>query len=174
MSEVIEAKFEEVFLGCLTPGKLFAILAIPMVLSVGGYEFMIALGTKKGMKTFQVSGVEILFQGTTVTFGAWLTKDGRRSFPHEITWNWLFAFLNAALTVTSQLLTVYSMTGLPAAVASSLCALQPLIVLILETLSGVSTFKPTQCLAFKLPPIILIVAGVALLSVDVLIVGGEE
>jgi len=167
MSLVIE-QVEEKFLGCLTPGNLFAILAVPMVITVGGYEFLIALGAKKGMKTFQVSGVEIMVQGFVLTLGAWLTKDGRECFAHEITWNWLFAFLNAALTICSQLLTVYSMTALPAAVSSSLCAIQPLGILILETITRVTTFRVSQCLAFKLPPIFFIVAGVALLSIDVL------
>jgi len=156
------------FFGCLSPGALFAILAFPMVVTVGGYEFLIALGAKKGMKTFQVSGVEIMVQGFTLTLGAWFTKGGRKCFPHEFTWNWLFAFLNAALTICSQLLTVYSLTALPAAVSSSLCAIQPLGILILETLTSVSEFRVSQCLAFKLPPIFFIVAGVALLSVDVL------
>jgi len=165
-----EQKVEKLFFGCLTPGKLFAILAVPMFVTVGGYEFLIALGAKKGMTTFQVSGVEIFVQGVIVTLGAWLTKDGRRNFPHEITWNWMFAFLNAFLTVCSQLLTVYSLTALPAAVSSSLCAIQPLGVLILETIAGVSAFKVSQCFAFKFPPIVFIIAGVTLLSVDVLLV----
>jgi len=168
--ERIEEVVEDVFLGCLTPGRLFAILAIPMVITVGGYEFLIALGAKKGMKTFQVSGVEIITQGFTLTLGAWLKKEGRKCFLHELTWNWLFAFLNAALTICSQLLTVYSLTALPAAVSSSLCAIQPLGILVLETVTGISKFSVSQCLAFKLPPIVLIIAGVALLSVDVLFV----
>jgi len=159
---------EKGFCGCIPPGVLFAILAVPMVFATGGYEFLIALGAKMGMRTFQVSGVEISVQGFTLTMGAWLTKEGRRCFAHEFTWNWLFAFLNASLTICSQLLTVYSLTALPAAVSSSMCALQPLGILILETVTSVTSFRVSQCLAFKLPPIILIVTGVALLSLDVL------
>jgi len=163
-----EKEKEKLVLGCIRPGVLFALLALPMVIATGGYEFLIALGAKKGMRTFQVSGVEISVQGLFLTLGAWLTKDGRKCFVHELTWNWLFAFLNAFLTICSQLLTVYSLTALPAAVSSSMCALQPLGILILETIIGVTKFRVSQCFAFKLPPIILIVAGVALLSLDVL------
>lgn len=147
----------------------FVLLAVPMVLTVGGYEFLIAVAAKRGMRTLQVSGVEITVQGATLALGAVLTRGGRRGFAREAARNWAFALGNSVLTIASQLLTVFSLHALPAAVASSLCALQPLGILVLETVARVTAFRVSQCFAFKLPPIVLIVAGVALLSLDVLV-----
>lgn len=148
---------------------VFVLLAVPMVLTVGGYEFLIAVAAKGGMRTLQVSGVEITVQGATLALGAVLTRGGRHGFAREATRNWAFALGNSVLTIASQLLTVFSLHALPAAVASSLCALQPLGILVLETVARVTAFRVSQCFAFKLPPIVLIVAGVALLSLDVLV-----
>ena len=153
----------------LPSGVVFGLMAVPMVLTVGGYEFLIALAAKRGLRTLQVSGIEIAVQGATLALGAVLTRGGRRGFVREAARNWPFALGNSALTIASQLLTVFSLHALPAAVASSLCALQPLGILVLETVARVTAFRVDQCFAFKLPPIVLIVAGVALLSLDVLV-----
>ena len=155
---------------CRVPRSVvFVLLAVPMVLTVGGYEFLIAVAAKRGMRTLQVSGIEITVQGATLALGAVLTRGGRRGFAREAARNWAFALGNSVLTIASQLLTVFSLHALPAAVASSLCALQPLGILVLETVARVTAFRVAQCFAFKLPPIVLIVAGVALLSLDVLV-----
>ena len=151
---------------CLPPPVLFALLAVVMILAIGTHEFLMAFGTKKGMKEFQVSGIETMVQGFTIALAALFVPDARHCFVHELAWNWFFAFVHSLLSVCAQLLTVRSLHLLPAAVSFSLCAIQPLGVLVLETVCGISAFRVSQCFAFKLPPIVLTVLGVVLLSLD--------
>ena len=157
---------------CLPPPVLFALLAVVMILAIGTHEFLMAFGTKKGMKEFQVSGIETMVQGFTIALAALFVPDARHCFVHELAWNWFFAFVHSLLSVCAQLLTVRSLHLLPAAVSFSLCAIQPLGVLVLETVCGISAFRVSQCFAFKLPPIVLTVLGVVLLSLDAVAEGG--
>ena len=157
---------------CLPPQVLFALLAVVMILAIGTHEFLMAFGTKKGMKEFQVSGIETMVQGFTIALAAFVIPDARHCFLHELAWNWFFAFVHSLLSICAQLLTVRSLHLLPAAVSFSLCAIQPLGVLVLETICGISAFRVSQCFAFKLPPIVLTVLGVVLLSLDAVAEGG--
>lgn len=157
---------------CIPPQMLFALLAVVMILAIGTHEFLMAFGTKKGMKEFQVSGIETMVQGFTIALAAFVIPDARHCFLHELAWNWFFAFVHSLLSICAQLLTVRSLHLLPAAVSFSLCAIQPLGVLVLETICGISAFRVSQCFAFKLPPIVLTVLGVVLLSLDAVAEGG--
>lgn len=157
---------------CMPPQVLFALLAVVMILAIGTHEFLMAFGTKKGMKEFQVSGIETMVQGFTIALAAFVVPDARHCFVHELAWNWFFAFVHSLLSICAQLLTVRSLYLLPAAVSFSLCAIQPLGVLVLETICGISAFRVSQCFAFKLPPIVLTVLGVVLLSLDAVAEGG--
>lgn len=154
---------------CVPPSLRLVLVGLPIVLLLGGYEFMLAFATKGGMTTFQVSGVEMCTQGAVLLLGLAASGDARRALVREVRWNWLFGALNALLTVASQLLMVFALAALPASVVSALCAMQPLDILVLETAARVSGARVSQCVAFKLVPILFVIAGVVLLSVRVFV-----
>ena len=154
---------------CVPPSLRLVLVGLPIVLLLGGYEFMLAFATKGGMTTFQVSGVEMCTQGAVLLLGLAASGDARRALAREVRWNWLFCALNALLTVASQLLMVFALAALPASVVSALCAMQPLDILVLETAARVSGARVSQCVAFKLVPILFVIAGVVLLSVRVFV-----
>lgn len=155
--------------GCVPPSLRLVLVGLPIVLLLGGYEFLLAFATKGGMATFQVSGVEMCTQGAVLLLGLAASGRARRAFAREVRWNWLFGVLNAALTVASQLLMVFSLAALPASVVSALCAMQPLDILVFETVARVSRARVSQCVAFKLVPILFVIVGVVLLSVRVFV-----
>lgn len=155
--------------GCVPASLRLVLVGVPIVLLLGGYEFLLAFATKGGLTTFQVSGVEMCTQGAVLLCGLLASGGARCAFAREVRWNWLFGILNAVLTVASQLLMVFSLAALPASVVSALCAMQPLDILVFETAARVSRDRVSQCAAFKLVPILFVIAGVVLLSVRVLV-----
>ena len=57
------------------------------------------------------------------------------------------------------------MSGMSASVVSSLAAIQPFGTLMLERVFGVASDNLRECLTYKVFPVILIVAGVVILSI---------
>ena len=85
--------------------------------------------------------------------------------------NWKWALLSESLTTTSLLLMSVAMAGLDAATVSSLAAIQPMLVVILEFVLGVARPNCTTrgvgcCLLLKVVPILAVLVGVVLLSMS--------
>jgi len=144
-----------------------------IVLSVGFYEFSLALATEGGMNQFAISGLDIVSQGFSMVAILIFDKKARKHFPTEVKHNWHMGIVSMFLTIVSQLLLLLALRSLSAPVASSLCALQPLFVLVFERITRLSEDTTKQCLAFKVTPMMVIVGGVVAISLDSLLVSSD-
>ena len=137
-----------------------------IVVTIGCYEFCLALATAGGMAQFAISGTEVGCQGISALLVLIVSKRARAGFFREVRFNWFYAILKTITTVAAQLLLLVGLMELSPPVASSLCALQPLFVLMFETVFHLSNDTMKQCLTFKLIPMIVIVGGVVCITCD--------
>ena len=101
---------------------------------------------------------------TNVPFFGLFNKNIRLGFPRELK-NIKWALLTESLTFLGILTTYFAMAGLPATIVSSLAAIQPFAVLVLEYLAikiGININLENN-FSKKIIPILLIVIGAILL-----------
>jgi len=145
-----------------------------IVVMIGCYEFCLALATAGGMAQFAISGTEVGCQGISALLVLIFSKRARSGFMRELRFNWFYALIKTLFTVASQLLLLVGLMELSPPVASSLCALQPLFVLMLEPIFHLSSDTPKQCFAFKLVPMIVLVGGVICITCDSLLIKNAD
>lgn len=134
-----------------------------LVLFVALNEFMIKIST---LHVPELNGAAVtnVFIGITL-FSSLAHKKTRSEFFGEIkNINW--AFLEEVLSFMAIITLYVAMSALPAPTVSSIAAIQPLVVIVLERIVNgyVGKISRDNLLLPKLVPILLIVAGVVLLS----------
>lgn len=157
----------------------FALIVGLLVCCTATYEFSYKLAS--GISPFDIATLCYLMLAVTFPGGmaaATLVKEGRAGlrtllfvdFHDEASRNTGWAVLNESLTLISILCTIFAMAALPASLVAPLGAVQPLYVLLIE--SAVSCFSPDSRMAAikallrKLIPMIVLTAGIVLLSLD--------
>lgn len=146
------------------------LLLIPQIIFVAGNEFLGKIATMHAPGN-NVAALNSVAFGLTLSTVLVFLPSARRNFLSELRRNWRWALVSETLTVAASWLLILSMSsGLSAPVASSLAAMQPLAVLLLEFAAGIShdATAPLECLLFKLLPMLLVIAGVILISLSVL------
>jgi len=148
-------------------GLLMAAL-IPLTIMLAMSEFMSKVSTAK-LNTFNVCSINFFTFGFLMFSIVFVTPfKGAKYFIGEFKRNWLFCIMSDILTLTGQFLLIFAMSGMSASIVSSLAAIQPFVTLCLERIFGIASDSLKDCLSYKLVPIILIVAGVVMLSLTVI------
>ncbi len=138
------------------------------ILITAFYEFFIKIST---ITLSAINGISVscIFVGVVMLPGL-LNKKIRKGFLREMK-NLKWAILNESLTVLGIAFIFFAMAGLPATIVSSVAAIQPFAVLILEFSASKIGVKITTDTDFKKKAfsILLIVIGVVLLYLPELI-----
>lgn len=146
-----------------TSRRRVAALCATLVGAVALNEFFTKLAVRQ-MPPPNVSGLSSVVSGSMMTLLLPLSRDARRTFVFEAKKNWLFAILSEGTTLVASLLLAVGMVALSAPIVSSIASIQPLVLLVLERLLSLNTDTRLECLAYKLPPMLLIIAGIVCLS----------
>lgn len=138
---------------------------INMILFLAAYEFFTKIATIE-LPELNAISINTIFTGIALTIGVF-NKNIRKKFKYEIK-NFKFAIINEAITFMAVFSLYFAMAKLPATVVSSIAAIQPLFVLILEraVFHNIEGMVREKSFLSKLLPILLIVAGVTLLYVS--------
>ena len=148
-------------------GLLIAVL-IPLIIGIALCEFLAKVSTAK-LNAFNVCSINFFSFGFLMFAVIFVTPlKGAKYFISEVKRNWMFCILSDTLTLSGQFLLIFALSGMSASVVSSLAAIQPFCTLCLERVFGIASDSLKQCLGYKLLPVILIVAGVVVLSVAVI------
>ena len=144
---------------------LLMLVLLPLVILLALTEFLAKVATA-GLSTFNVCSINFFVYGFCM-FAIFFVRPfkGPKYFVSELKRNWLFCLLSDVLTLGAQFLLIFAMSGMQASVVSSLAAIQPLITLCFERIFGIASDTLKECLSYKLVPIVLVVAGVVLLSI---------
>ena len=92
-------------------------------------------------------------------------KDVRAHYIDELKFNWFFCTFIEVISIATTYFIICGMIGLEAPIVSSLSSSRPLFVLIFETIFRVSKVPVSHCFAFKLLPIILVIAGTVIMGI---------
>ena len=136
-----------------------------LIILIALYEFLIKI-TVSNMPVWNGIALEFIFIGLAILSGLFF-KNLRKGLSREIK-NLKWAFFIEGLTIIGIITTFLAATQLKITVISSIAAIQPLAVLFYErTLSRFfGGLHKGESLVSKLIPILLIVLGVVILSLQ--------
>lgn len=140
---------------------VLGLFPIPIFLS--GNDFFAKLSVD-GLDSNNVTGFNSIGLGIVLSMMS-IKAESRKYFVSEFKYNIFFCIFNELLTIMANYLMILGMVGLEAPIVSALSATRPLFVLILETIFRISKVPITQCLGFKVFPIICIIGGAILMTV---------
>lgn len=148
-----------------TSKGLLMLVLIPLTVLLALTEFLAKVATAS-LNTFNVCSINFFAFGFFMFCIIFVTPlKGFKYFVSEFKRNWIFCILSDVLTLSAQFLLIFAMSGMSASVVSSLAAIQPFGTLMLERVFGVASDNLRECLTYKVFPVILIVAGVVILSI---------
>ena len=148
-----------------TSKGLLLLVLTPLTILLALTEFLAKVATA-GLNTFNVASINFFSFGFFMFCIVFVTPlKGFKYFVSEFKRNWIFCILSDVLTLSAQFLLIFAMSGMSASVVSSLAAIQPFGTLMLERVFGVASDNFKECVTYKVFPVILIVAGVVILSV---------
>ena len=150
----------------LSPGQYFkkvalGIFPLPILLSGNDFFAKISVGN---MHRNNVSGLNSVGLGFVLACMLF-KKDVRKHYLDELKFSWLFCAIIEALSISATYLLICGMIGLEAPIVSSLTASRPLFILIFETIFRISKVPVSHCLAFKLFPILCVIAGTVIMTI---------
>ena len=137
-------------------------MIVSLIITVALYEFFIKVATNN-LPVLNGIAISAVCVGFVIILGLF-NKNIRLGFPRELK-NIKWALLTESLTFLGILTTYFAMAGLPATIVSSLAAIQPFAVLVLEYLAikiGININLENN-FSKKIIPILLIVIGAILL-----------
>lgn len=137
-------------------------MIVSLIIIVALYEFFIKVATNN-LPVLNGIAISAVCVGFVIILGLF-NKNIRLGFPRELK-NIKWALLTESLTFLGILTTYFAMAGLPATIVSSLAAIQPFAVLVLEYLAikiGININLENN-FSKKIIPILLIVIGAILL-----------
>lgn len=144
---------------------LLLLVLVPLTVLLALTEFLAKVATAS-LNTFNVCSINFFSFGFFMFCIVFVTPlKGFKYFVSEFKRNWIFCILSDVLTLSAQFLLIFAMSGMSASVVSSLAAIQPFGTLMLERVFGVASDNFKECVTYKVFPVILIVAGVVILSV---------
>eukprot|EP00727_Mastigamoeba_balamuthi_P012074 m51a1_g749 hypothetical protein (514) ;mRNA; r:518052-519896 len=141
------------------------LLMVPLVLTLGGSEFMTKLSTDN-LHPIAVSGISYATYGL-VFVGILVLPHARKFFVEEFKMNWYWPIISESFMILSYLALTVAMSNLPAAIVSSIASASPLFVLLMEFIFRIAEDTWFTFFAYKLVPIVITVIGVAILSLEV-------
>ena len=148
-----------------TSKGLLMLVLIPLTVLLALTEFLAKVATAS-LNTFNVCSINFFAFGFFMFCIVFVTPlKGFKYFVSEFKRNWIFCIISDVLTLSAQFLLIFAMSGMSASVVSSLAAIQPFGTLMLERVFGVASDNFKECVTYKVFPVILIVAGVVILSV---------
>lgn len=150
----------------LSAGQYFkkvalGIFPLPILLSGNDFFAKISVGN---MHRNNVSGLNSVGLGFVLACMLF-KKDVRKHYLDELKFSWLFCAIIEALSISATYLLICGMIGLEAPIVSSLTASRPLFILIFETIFRISKVPVSHCLAFKLFPILCVIAGTVIMTI---------
>ncbi|KAH3766884.1 hypothetical protein Pelo_1229 [Pelomyxa schiedti] len=153
---------------CFT-GVYVYLVIIPLVCTIGLSDFFVKLGTGY-LPPMAITAIMYITFGSVV-FSFILVPKARKTLLKEIKANWIYPIISETLMVLSSFSMTMAMMSLAAPIVSATQASSPLFVVVWEFVLRLSDDKRslTSCLAFRLVPVLVVVSGVTLLSLDTLL-----
>lgn len=164
--EITEAEEEKKKVAAMTPGQYFrkvalGIFPLPLLLSGNDFFAKISVGN---MHRNNVSGLNSVGLGFVLACMLF-KKEVRSHYLDELKFSWLFCAFIEAMSISATYLLICGMIGLEAPIVSSLTASRPLFILIFETIFRISKVPVSHCFAFKLFPILCVIAGTVIMTI---------
>lgn len=140
------------------------LMLIIMILVIAATELMIKVTTTK-MPEMNGTAITVMFSGFASLFGLFSSKI-RKGFVSELK-NIKWTAITEGLFIFAVLTLYLAMDGLPATVVSSIAAIEPLAVLMLESFVNkhIGSMAAKGAFRKKVIPLSMIVAGIALLYI---------